>query len=50
MDPESPRTEGFVVPCPLRAHLVDPWVAPAVVCRSNDEILRHRVQGGMHKL
>ena len=49
MDPESPRTEGFVVPCPLREHLVGPWVAPVVVCRSSDEILYHRVQGGMHK-
>ena len=48
-DPESPRTEGYVVPCLRRAHLVDPWVAPTVVRKSNDEILRHRGQGSRHK-
>ena len=47
--PESPKTTGYVVPYPRRAHLVDPWVAPAVVRRSSDEILRHHVQGGRHK-
>ena len=47
--PESPKTAGYVVPCPRRAHLVDPWVAPAAVHRSSDDILRHCVQGGRHK-
>ena len=46
---ESPKTAEYVVPCPRRAHLVDPWVAPAAVHRSSDEILRHHVQGGRHK-
>ena len=41
--PESARTEGYVVPCPQRVHLVDPWIAPVVVRRSSDEILRHHV-------
>ena len=48
-DPESPKSAGYVVPCPRRAHLVDPWVALAAVRRSSDEILRHHVQGGRHK-
>ena len=47
--PGSPKTAGYVVPCPRRVHVVDPWVAPAVVHRSSDEILRHHVQGGRHK-
>ena len=47
--PESPKTAGYVVPCPRRAHLTDPWVAPAAIRRSSDEILRHHEQGGRHK-
>ena len=47
--PESPKTAGYVVPCLRRVHLVDPWVAPAAIHRSSDEILRHHVQGGRHK-
>ena len=48
-DPDSARIEGYVVPCLRCAHLVDPWVAPAAICRSSDEILCHHVQGGRHK-
>ena len=48
-DLESVRTEGYIVPCLRRAHLVDPWVALAVVRRSSNEILRYHVQGGRHK-
>ena len=47
--PGSPKIAGYVVPCPRRVHLVDPWVAPTAVYRSSDEILRHHVQGGKHK-
>ena len=47
--PESPKTAGYIVPCPRRTHRVDPWVAPAAVRRSSDEILCHHVQGGRHK-
>ena len=46
---ESPKTARYVVPCSRCAHLVDPWVAPAVVRRSSNEILRYHVQGGRHK-